>query len=176
MSRNCSMCVRSCRDCADETSACRGLSAVGAIVFSPACNAGRAPPSSTSPGGAIESLPNTNHRPALQPTIKTQPFLARSPTTIRSATGAADPKTVRTFADCHSSRISPVTSDPSQMIDHTRDAAGAEAVIDIHHAHIRRATIQHRQQRRHPSETRPVARAGRHCDHRSCHHPRHHTR
>src|SRR5713226_3712333 len=62
-----------------------------------------------------------------------------------------------------------------QMVDHAREAAGAEAVVDIHHADVGGATVQHSQQRRQPAEARAVTRAGRHGDHRHADQARHHA-
>ena len=45
--------------------------------------------------------------------------------------------------------------------DARRDRAGAEAVVDVHDRHARRAGGEHRQQRRHAAERRAVAGAGR---------------
>src|SRR5215211_1144751 len=53
-----------------------------------------------------------------------------------------------------------------QMIDRTSDAAGAEAVIDVHDSHAIGTTIEHPQQRRDSAETRAVADAGRNRDDR----------
>ena len=47
--------------------------------------------------------------------------------------------------------------------------AGAEAVVDVHDGHAAAATVEHAQQRRHASKTRPVAHARRHGDHRPTH-------
>src|SRR6202046_1368139 len=49
-----------------------------------------------------------------------------------------------------------------RAIDHARHAASAKTVVDVHHAHVRRAPIQHRQQRRHSAEARSVSDARRH--------------
>src|SRR5712692_4536744 len=62
-----------------------------------------------------------------------------------------------------------------QMIDHAREATGAEAVVDIHHADVGSATVQHGQQRRQPGEAGAITRAGRHGDDRHADQARHHA-
>src|SRR5271156_280539 len=47
-----------------------------------------------------------------------------------------------------------------QSVDQRRDVAGAESVIDIDHAHVRGAGIQHAEQRGQSLERRAVADAG----------------
>ena len=49
-----------------------------------------------------------------------------------------------------------------QFIDHAGDAARAETIVDVHDAHVRRATIQHGEQRRKATEAGTVTGAGRH--------------
>src|SRR5277367_1352494 len=64
----------------------------------------------------------------------------------------------------------------SKPVDHASHTPSPKPIINIHHAHIRSAAIQHRQQRRQPPKTRSITSARRHRNHRSRHQPRHHAR
>src|SRR4029077_12988651 len=61
-------------------------------------------------------------------------------------------------------------------VDDARNAAGAEPVVDVNDAHIRSATVQHRQQSGEPAKARTVTRARGHGNHWCCNHARYNAR
>ncbi len=60
--------------------------------------------------------------------------------------------------------------------DQSREETPLETRVDVHHRHVRRATVEHRQHRRQAAEVRPVTDARRHTDHRTPDVTRHDTR
>ena len=66
---------------------------------------------------------------------------------------ASLPRTERNFiGQCGIRILVHSAEERSEMIDQRRDARRAESVIDIHHRHIRRAGVQHAQQRGHSAQ------------------------
>ncbi len=62
-----------------------------------------------------------------------------------------------------------------QPVHHARQVPRAKAVIDVDHADVGRATVEHAQQRGEAVETRAITHAGRHGDHGHAHHAGHHA-
>ncbi len=60
-------------------------------------------------------------------------------------------------------------SRPLEPVNQAGHVTGSETVIDIHHSHVTRATVQHSEKRREPVEACAIADAGRHGDHRDGH-------
>src|ERR1700683_1083317 len=58
---------------------------------------------------------------------------------------------------------------PSQPVDAGAHASGTEAVVDVDDGHIRRATVEHAEQRRHAAETGAITCAGGHRNRRHAH-------
>ena len=63
-----------------------------------------------------------------------------------------------------------------QTVDARRHARRTKSVVNIYDRHIRRARVQHPQQRRYSAKTRSVSDARRHCNHRHAHQSAHHAR
>jgi len=60
-------------------------------------------------------------------------------------------------------------------IHHTRQISRAKTIIDVDHADVGRATIEHAQQRGEAMETRAITHARRYGDHGHTHHASHHA-
>src|ERR1700688_3863035 len=64
----------------------------------------------------------------------------------------------------------------SQPVNTARHPRRAKPIINVHHGHIRRTTIQHPQQSRHSAKAGAVTHAGRHRNHWNSHQSSHHAR
>src|SRR2546426_5344383 len=63
-----------------------------------------------------------------------------------------------------------------EPVDHAGDVPGAEAVVDVDHSDVGRATVQHAEKRRQAAETGAIPDAGGHGDHGHAHHAADHAR